>query len=663
MKKGFLFIALAMTVCSGFAQNGRTIRKGDEEVNDEYRGGISAKTVMLVPEDSLDHVLPGIPVERRIRFNPALQRYEGGIGTEWTPLGGGGEPQGLQETVENGGVYQSGTGIRFALGADGQDFQITKPAVNGGTAYQYVNNNLELSGEGVEQSTRVVSSIQNTAVNSLGVQSSSVLGVIAGLNPDGSAYSVWELIGSKDDSGETTSIRYYHDPSVESVDNSNGIEITDGVYNKGLVAKTEFPITEPLQYVYKKYVDDAITAGGGGSDTAQNVYGRGSEVILESSDSSTPKQIDHYVKNVFSFNKTAGTSVFNNGQLFSAEGNVYLTNDSGVIAAHSLAIGANITPADPYTFFRASLTDINNNILGINYNTVGTTRLTKGIEITDEIDETGITFKEDYSDNQVLDPKAATSTLAVKKLIAEAGLQGVLFSNPTAISQDEESSFTIQPLLGGSEEFPYVDFKSSGNLGGGRVTTQLGLDWNRFKIRKFKADGSEKVFDMEDENVHLHSYASDGSGSVLNLNDTGFGIGYTHSNSGTTTLSTRNPQTGISTGIFLPAAATSINYTLPVDVNGKTAGNDGKLVLTPGDIGAAEDTIVVKKSGESSQSIAGTLILGSGGVSITSGGKMNTNQDIEVVGSTKGFILESPDGTRYKLTVANGGTVTTTAMP
>ncbi|RWX03350.1 hypothetical protein [Flavobacterium cerinum] len=102
MKKGFLFIALALTLTSGFAQNGRTIRKGDEEVNDEYRGGISAKTVMLVPEDSLAHVLPGIPVERRIRFNPALQRYEGGIGTTWHPFGGESKLFGVTDSLATG---------------------------------------------------------------------------------------------------------------------------------------------------------------------------------------------------------------------------------------------------------------------------------------------------------------------------------------------------------------------------------------------------------------------------------------------------------------------------------------------------------------------------------------------------------------------------------
>ena len=36
--------------------------------------------------------------------------------------------------------------------------------------------------------------------------------------------------------------------------------------------------------------------------------------------------------------------------------------------------------------------------------------------------------------------------------------------------------------------------------------------------------------------------------------------------------------------------------------------------------------------------------------------------DIEVENSTDGLILESPDGTRYRVTVANGGTLSVSAV-
>ena len=37
--------------------------------------------------------------------------------------------------------------------------------------------------------------------------------------------------------------------------------------------------------------------------------------------------------------------------------------------------------------------------------------------------------------------------------------------------------------------------------------------------------------------------------------------------------------------------------------------------------------------------------------------------NVEVTLNTKGIILKSPDGTRYRITVANGGSLTSTALP
>jgi hypothetical protein len=42
--------------------------------------------------------------------------------------------------------------------------------------------------------------------------------------------------------------------------------------------------------------------------------------------------------------------------------------------------------------------------------------------------------------------------------------------------------------------------------------------------------------------------------------------------------------------------------------------------------------------------------------------KLTVDGDIEVFGSANGLILESPDGTRYRVTVANGGTLTVGAV-
>lgn len=48
--------------------------------------------------------------------------------------------------------------------------------------------------------------------------------------------------------------------------------------------------------------------------------------------------------------------------------------------------------------------------------------------------------------------------------------------------------------------------------------------------------------------------------------------------------------------------------------------------------------------------------------SITASGKLNTNSDIEITDPTKGIIMSSPDGSRYRVTMANGGTLNVTGI-
>jgi hypothetical protein len=42
--------------------------------------------------------------------------------------------------------------------------------------------------------------------------------------------------------------------------------------------------------------------------------------------------------------------------------------------------------------------------------------------------------------------------------------------------------------------------------------------------------------------------------------------------------------------------------------------------------------------------------------------KLNVEGDTEIIGSANGVILESPDGTRYRITVQNGGTLSVSAV-
>ena len=49
-----------------------------------------------------------------------------------------------------------------------------------------------------------------------------------------------------------------------------------------------------------------------------------------------------------------------------------------------------------------------------------------------------------------------------------------------------------------------------------------------------------------------------------------------------------------------------------------------------------------------------------GNITITS--PLSTNQDIEITDATKGIILKSPNGTKYRVTVSNAGELTTTLI-
>jgi len=42
--------------------------------------------------------------------------------------------------------------------------------------------------------------------------------------------------------------------------------------------------------------------------------------------------------------------------------------------------------------------------------------------------------------------------------------------------------------------------------------------------------------------------------------------------------------------------------------------------------------------------------------------KINNVGDIEITNSTNGIILKSPDGTRYRITVTNGGALSSTDL-
>ena len=64
---------------------------------------------------------------------------------------------------------------------------------------------------------------------------------------------------------------------------------------------------------------------------------------------------------------------------------------------------------------------------------------------------------------------------------------------------------------------------------------------------------------------------------------------------------------------------------------------------------------IVFKTEDSGGAVVTPLTLDSAGAATFAG-------DIEVENSANGLILESPDGTRYRVTVANGGTLSVAAV-
>lgn len=71
------------------------------------------------------------------------------------------------------------------------------------------------------------------------------------------------------------------------------------------------------------------------------------------------------------------------------------------------------------------------------------------------------------------------------------------------------------------------------------------------------------------------------------------------------------------------------------------------------------DSVAIGKS--SAASHANSVALGDGSVTTAASQVMVGAKDVEITDTTKGIILKSPDGTRYRVTVANGGTLTVTA--
>ena len=155
-----------------------------------------------------------------------------------------------------------------------------------------------------------------------------------------------------------------------------------------------------------------------------------------------------------------------------------------------------------------------------------------------------------------------------------------------------------------------------------------------------------------------------GSGALL-TNSTGSNNSAVGSNSlFSNTTGSNNVALGNTAGRYIADGSTANAVTtnslyIGADTKALASGQTNQIVIGHNAIGIGTNTVVL-----GNDSIATTALKGSVGIGTTTpASKLTiTGGDAEVTDSASGIILKSPDGTRYRITVANGGTLTVTAV-
>lgn len=106
-------------------------------------------------------------------------------------------------------------------------------------------------------------------------------------------------------------------------------------------------------------------------------------------------------------------------------------------------------------------------------------------------------------------------------------------------------------------------------------------------------------------------------------------------------------------------------------LSGKATADGTSSELIQGDGNKVAKSSVVRNTTVGTPTEVDSAIVSTDSVNIAFGkaqGQINARarlvgtSDIEITDTTKGVILKSPDGTRYRITVANGGTLVVTAV-
>ena len=115
-------------------------------------------------------------------------------------------------------------------------------------------------------------------------------------------------------------------------------------------------------------------------------------------------------------------------------------------------------------------------------------------------------------------------------------------------------------------------------------------------------------------------------------------------------------------GVDARATTTGNNQTLVGAESGQGSSTPSNNISTLGYRAIADGNGATAIGANSSAIHAGSVAIGDGTTTTATGQVAVGDRDVEVQGATKGVVLRSPDGSRWRITVSNTGVLATTKL-